>query len=159
MNLPDDQLTPLLIENKIVDEKTINQLLEKAKEQKISLYQSLVNKDPHYETEIIEAWSKKINLPFVTLSKLFIPEDVLTLVPERIAREQKIISFGRDKELVHLAMVNPEEKGFLQFLERKTGQKIKIYLATQNDVETAIKTYKGNLQQTIDELIKEGGKI
>lgn len=159
MNLPDDQLSALLIENKIVDEKTLKELTSKAKEQKLSIYQALIKKDHHYETEIIEAWAKKINLPFVSLAKLFIPEEVLTLVPERIARQQKIISFGRDKELVHLAMADPEKKDFLQFLERKSGQKIKVYLATEDDVENAIKTYKGNLQQTIDELIKEGGKI
>jgi type II secretory ATPase GspE/PulE/Tfp pilus assembly ATPase PilB-like protein len=159
MNLPDDQLSALLSENKIVDEAAISELAAKAKEQKTSIYQILLKKDPHYESEIVEAWAKKNNVPFIALTKLFIPEEVLTLVPERLAREKKIISFGRDKEFVHLAMADPEQKGILQFLERKTGQKIKVYVATSADVESTIKTYKGNLQETIDELIKEGGKI
>lgn len=159
MNLPDEKIRELLLFNHVVDEKTIKEFEEIAKSQKLTLFQVLASKNHVYETKLVEAYAKEINLPFVELGKTFIPEGVLTLIPERIAREQKMISFGRDKEWVHVAILDSEKKETLDFLERKLRQKVKLYLTTSEDIETAIKAYKGNLQKTIDELIREGGKI
>lgn len=159
MNLPDEKLKEILISNKVLDDKALKEVEEEAKTQETPLYQIVIHKDPGLETKLAQALAPQFNVPYVTLAKTVIPEEVLTLVPERIAREQKVVSFGRDKEFVYLAVADPDKKEIVEFLEKKTGQKVKVHLATESEISNAIKAYKSNLQQTIDELIREGGSI
>ena len=45
-----------------------------------------------------------LKLPFVVLSQLAIPEKVFNLIPERLARKQKVIAFARDQAGLKVAM-------------------------------------------------------
>ncbi len=159
MTLPDDKLKELLLTNKIIDEKTLREALETARNSGISLYEAIASKDPANDEKIGEVVARELKTAFVELSKTFIPEEVLAIIPERLAREQKIVAFGRDKEFLHLAMADPTKAEVAELLGKKVQQKVKIYFATERDIENILQSYKRDLQKTLTQLLKEGGSV
>lgn len=94
-------------------------------------------------------------VPYITLAKVSIPEDVAHLIPEKVARKQKAIAFARDANGVKVATNDPANTAIVGLLERKTGEKVSVYYSGSNDIEGTIQLYKKALQKTIDELLKE----
>lgn len=161
MSLPDDKLKYILKDNKVVDDATLEDLLKTAAANNSSLYSTLLVKDPSFKEKISDILAKQYNLPFTDLSKAQIPEEVLGIVPERVARSVKTIAFNRDSQGVHLATAEPDQvKDLLELVGKKTTQKVLLYLTDDRMIEDAIKGYKRDLQKIIDELIKEeAGRI
>ena len=155
MILPDDQLLDLVIKSKLADEKAIRDAAEHAKLSGISLEQSLVERSVIPDAKLGEAVAQNLKLPFVSLSGVSIPEDVIYLIPSRVARRFKLIAFARTQEGIKVAVNNPDQKLVLENLARKTGQKVIPFLATTKDIESTLLVYKKDLQSEVDNLLKE----
>jgi type IV pilus assembly protein PilB len=84
-----------------------------------------------------------------------IPQQVFAIVPERLARKQKIIAFARDQAGVKVAMADPTRTDLLEMLAKKTGAKILPHLATQQDIFNVLRSYEKDLQGAVDDLLKE----
>ncbi|HYM65486.1 MAG TPA: GspE/PulE family protein, partial [Candidatus Sulfotelmatobacter sp.] len=95
-----------------------------------------------------------LKYPFISLSKISIPEDVFSVVPERLARKYKIVSFARDTEGIKLAMTDPANKELLEIISKKTKLKVLPYFATERDIENALQLYRKDLQAVFDELLQ-----
>lgn len=86
-------------------------------------------------------------VPYITLAKVSIPEDVAHLIPEKVARKQKAIAFARDANGVKVATNDPANTAIVGLLERKTGEKVSVYYSGSNDIEGTIQLYKKALQK------------
>lgn len=153
MLLPDQQLNQVLLSAGI-DQKRINEAAEYAKNSQTSLYEALIEKDVVSDEKLGLIVSNYLQFPFVVLSKITIPEEVFRIVPERVARKYKVISFARDTDGVKLAMADPKNTAILNLLARKTGQKMLPYLATERDIENTLQIYRKELQKKFDELLE-----
>lgn len=161
MILSDDKLKVVLKENKLLDDTAVTELVKVAVKNKTSLYAALLLSNATFEEKLAEVFAKQFNLPLVNLTKSPIPDDVLGIVPERVARSIKVVAFKRDGAGVHLATPEPERvERVMELVSKKTGQKALLYYTTESEIEQAIKGYKRDLQKIIDELIKEeAGRI
>ena len=81
-------------------------------------------------------YAEYANVPFVNLSSVTIPEDVYRVVPDKYAKFHKLIPFSRGADGVKVAMENPTDKVTIAALEKKTGQKIVVYYATEKTCAT-----------------------
>lgn len=153
MVLTNEQLTKLIIQTGLIDEKGIADVIKYAQNSDMSLMDALVEKNVISDENMGLLISNFLHVPFVVLSKTTIPDDIIQLVPERIARRQKIIAFARDADSIKLAMSNPTEVRVVQNLVKKTGQKVIPYFATERDINNTFHIYKKDLQKTINNLI------
>jgi len=84
--------------------------------------------------------------------------EVLTTIPEVVARRYHLIPFEKEGDLVSVAMTDPLDQQVLEFLEQKTGAKIKPYVAAENDIEAAIEEqYAQSLSTEVTAALKETG--
>jgi len=157
MIITDDQLKTLLLKDKILDEKKLQEMSSFAKDSKVSLTEALIQNDVISDENLGVLQADFLGLPFIILSKISIPEEVFKLIPERIARKQKIVPFARDAKGIKLAMADPRNKEIQQLITRKTGEKISIYLATVKDINNILYIYRKDLQKTFDDLLKKTG--
>lgn len=95
------------------------------------------------------------NVPYISLSKVTIPEDVARIIPAKVARRAKAIVFERGNGEVKVAMADPTNKTLLAFVARKTGNRAIAYFTNEKEIDGTIQLYKKALQKTIDELLKE----
>lgn len=101
------------------------------------------------------AVSDLLGVPYINLSKVVIPKDLLMLVPEIVAKKQNMIVFGKTKEGLQVAILDPNNIEVINFLARKTGEKVIPYYTTEQLMQEGFNLYKKDLQKNFDELIKE----
>src|SRR3990167_9932694 len=155
MIISDEQLKALILKDKIADEKRLEELSSLAKASKIPLADALIQNDVISDENLGVLEADFLKLPFIILSKISIPEEVFKLVPERIARKQKIVPFARDQSGIKLAMADPRNKEIQEFVAKKTGEKISVYLATQKDINNILYIYRKDLKKIFDELLQK----
>ncbi len=155
MLLPDAKLKELLLQSGLVDAKTIEDLLVFGKNSHVSLQDALIEKDIISDELLGRIIASYFKLPFIVLAQVPIPEEIFTIVPERLARKYKVISFGRDNDGVRLAMADPANTTVIEMISKKTWQKVTPYLVTERDIDNALQIYRKDLEQAFDNLLKK----
>lgn len=121
------------------------------------LSQNLVSEDVFLKTR-----ATFLGVPYIDLADKSISSEVLLLVPELVARRYNLIPFEVDKQekTVSVAMSDPLDLQVTQFLEQKTGYKVKTFLAKQADISKAInEQYSQSLTTEVTEALKESANL
>ncbi len=153
MILPDDQVLVLLAQAGI-DQKTLSGVQAFSKNSRASLQEAVIEKNVLTDEAVGMFVANTLKVPFVSLSKLTIPEEIFRIVPERMARKHSIIAFARDADGIKLAVTDPTKKELQEMIAKKTSQRVTTYLATERDIENVLQNYRKVLTETFDELIK-----
>ncbi len=119
----------------------------------ILIFRGLINEDT-----IGRLVSEYFGVPFADIRRVSIPQEVLSLVPEKMARVYRVIPFGKEKKTLKLAMENPEDFEALEFVKRHTGLDIEIYYATRDYITRALGQYKKGIRQDFVRIIDENLK-
>src|ERR1035437_5354721 len=96
MLLSDDQLKKLVLEHHIVDEAKLFETENFARNTNATLSDALIENNVIGDEDLGTLIATHLKLPFVRLSKMQIPEDAFHIVPERIARRQKVVAYAKD---------------------------------------------------------------
>lgn len=95
MIISNDQLAQLILNNKLVDKDGLEEILQFAKNANLNLDQAILEKNVIPDETLGLVIANYVKVPFVKLSKLAIPEEVFHIVPEKVARKQKVIAYER----------------------------------------------------------------
>lgn len=163
MGITDQIIKDLLIKATIIDENGLNSVIEYAKSSGVPLAEAVIEKDIVSDEQLGMLLSDYLKVPFVSLSKLSVPEDVFHIIPEKMARKQKIIPFEITSQGVKLAMADPTNKEVQDMIIKKTGVPVIPHLATERDIFNTLKIYRKDLQVAFDALLEpdtsRSGKI
>lgn len=106
--------------------------------------------------KIIQAKARLLNLPFIKLEDKAIGADVLNLIPEAAARRYVIIPFEKKADELWVAMADPLDIQIIQFIEKRSGKRVKPFLALAEDILKAIgDQYSQNLTSEVTSALKE----
>lgn len=155
MYLPDAELKELLIKSEVVTVDDIARAEVFAKKTGSNLENAIVESGVINEDQLGVIVAGHFNIPFVSLSKLSIPEDVAHIIPEKVARRVKAVAFARGTDGIKVALSDPSNKDILAMVARKTGERALAYYASESEIEATISLYQKALQKTIDELLAE----
>ncbi len=153
MIISDEQLKSLLIKDKLLEEKQLNDILEYVKNSNISLAEALTERDLLSDENIGLVTADFLHIPFIVLAKTAIAEDVYHIVPEKTARKYKIIAFARDQKGIKLAMADPRNKEIQEMIVKKTGDKVTSYYATERDIDNTFRIFRKDLQKAFDAML------
>lgn len=155
MQAYDDQtIYNALKELNVIDVTKLDQARDAAKSQKIPLEDILLEKDLISDENLGRTIADLFSLPLIRLNEITISPDILNIIPEVVAKKQKIIVFKKDKQGIHIAMQDPTNLQIKDFIEKKTGLPVIRYAATKRDVENALFLYRKGLTETFDDIIK-----
>jgi len=110
------------------------------------------------EEHILRARAKIYDIPFINLTTQAFSPDVVSMIPEAVARKYTLLPFQYDESIktISVAMVDPLDFQITDFLEKKTGKKIKPYMALKDDILTAINNaYTQNIGADVSAALKE----
>jgi len=155
MGINDEQLKALLLKAQLLDQKRLDDIALYAKNSQMPLFEALLEKDVASDEKLGNLIATSLNVPFIKMEKLVIPEEVYRVVPEKIARKYKIIPFERNEQGIKIAMLDPQNILIQEMIMRKTGQKVFPYFATERDIYNKLWLYRKDLQKTFDALVNE----
>lgn len=155
MKLTQKKLKEILVKPKFITEADFKLAQKATKNKKRSLEEVLVEKELISDAHLGKLIAEELGYKFVDLEKEAIPEKIIKIVPEIVARTQEIIVFDKGKAGIKVATTNPGNFQMIDWIERKTGEKVVPYYATPKDVKGALRYYQKELKKTFEEIIKE----
>jgi type IV pilus assembly protein PilB len=155
MGLPRPQLQDLLIANSLIDQKAFADLDKVSTASGKPIEEALVEHKIITDEDLGKLVAKSLNIPYVHLKDVTIADEIFTLIPERIARSDKMIAFAKDAQGLSIAMSYPHKSEILDMLARKIGLPLRLFVATDKDIDDTLLMYKKDLQKVVDSLIKE----
>lgn len=106
--------------------------------------------------KIAAAKAQMLNVPFIKLEGKAMSAEVLNMIPEPVARRYRLIPFDKQDGELYVAMIDPLDIQVIQFIEKKSGMRIKAFLGVEEDIIKAInEQYSQNLSTVVTSALKE----
>jgi len=90
------------------------------------------------ESEELSALARKLGIPYLTLLPGKLPKDLEHLVNPQLARELHCYPLGRERNMLTVAMLNPEDSSALDRLHQETGLRIFPVLTHSHALQKAL---------------------
>jgi len=110
--------------------------------------------------DVVAARAKYYNVPFLRLTETAVSPVALGYVDKGLAARYQLLPFNYDnvKQELSVAMANPVDLAAIEFLEKKTGMRIKPFAAIPAEVAEAVETrYEQTLTTEVTAALKEAG--
>ncbi len=154
-----------LLESGVISEKDFARAETLVAQDSLAFTEAVVRLEILSEEEVVRVIADALGFPYIDLSKESVRPEVLAEIPEVVARKNMIVPFKKDVDGLHLAMVDPTNREISDFIERKEGIAVKVYMATQRDVENTLERYSGGLSDALkktlslaEKAIADGGE-
>ncbi|HET7673341.1 MAG TPA: GspE/PulE family protein [Candidatus Saccharimonadales bacterium] len=156
MRISDSLVEKLLIDGGKATATQLKPLKEQEKAEKQTLQQVVISNGIVTEKDLTKLYAKEIDVPFIELNPKEIKREVLTLIPERIARQYKAVLFGVKEDGSKLiAMEDPDDIQALSFLQKQLGTNLKVHIACTSEVESSLDQYRGNVDNELTKVLTE----
>lgn len=110
------------------------------------------------EETLTMAKSKAYGVPYVKLNDVGISPQALGEVPQSVAVRYHLVPYALTAEdnSISVAMVNPSDLLAVDFVQKKTGKKVKVFISTPFEVERAIsEQYAQSLSSEVNQALKD----
>ncbi|HSX42239.1 MAG TPA: ATPase, T2SS/T4P/T4SS family [Candidatus Saccharimonadales bacterium] len=95
------------------------------------------------------------DVQFIELTGKTIPKNLLSLVPEAIARKYQIVPFLLEGKTLSVAMTDPENEEAFNAIRKSSGKIIKPFLTTESEISPILDQYS-SLTNELKDLVKSG---
>jgi len=110
------------------------------------------------ETEIAKVKAELLKVDYVDVGATTITPEALNILPEAVAMKYLVLPFAIDKQegVLSVVMANPVDLQALEFIEKKTGMKIKPHLGEKSRLEKEVRNrYAQSLSSEVTEALKD----
>ena len=154
MRISDTLVDKLLKSTGKITEEQIKGLKEQEKTEKKPLQDLAIKSNLISEKDLTKLYAEAIDTPFIELNTKEIKREVLHLIPERIAKQYKVVLFGVGEDGSKLlAMEDPDDVQAINFLQKQLGTKLKTHIATGSQIQQALDQYRGNISSELTKVI------
>ena len=155
MRIDSEQLKTFLLDSELVSEKEIDVAGKKAAETGKALGEILVEEGKISETDLAKLQAYILGIPFVNLEHEKLPADVLSVIPEPIARTRNIVAYRKTGNNLEVAMLDPENLATIDFIRKKANLKILPRLTDRASIKHVLQQYRKSLETEFGEIIKK----
>ncbi len=153
MQIKNKQLKEFITDSDIIKSDDLEKAYLKAEEEKTKLGEILLKEGLIDEVNLRKLYAYILGVPFVDLTKEIIPQDVLQMIPEPIAKKYKIVAFNKTGKELKVAMINPEDIQTIDFIRKKSELKVVACLTTEESIDNVLKYYEKSLKAEFGDMI------
>jgi type IV pilus assembly protein PilB len=153
MRIQDEQLKRFILDAGLITKADIANAEKIAKEEKRTLSEALISHGHMTDDDMRRIESYVLGIPFVSLKDMKIEFEVLTLIPEPVARTHNIIAYKKSDDSLEVAMLDTADLPAIDFIKKKVGLKIKPRLTDTDSMRTALRQYQKTLKDEFGDLI------
>jgi Type II secretory pathway, ATPase PulE/Tfp pilus assembly pathway, ATPase PilB len=155
MHIDETELKRLVLDSGLVSKKDVDDAARLADEQGQNLGKVLVSRGIITEDEFRRLQSYILGIPFVDLKNQKLNIDVLSLIPEPIARNHNIVAFKKSGDSLEVAMLDTEDMTAIDFVKKKVGLKILPSLTDNESMKWALVSYQKSLKDEFGSVIEK----
>ncbi|MFN9642591.1 MAG: GspE/PulE family protein [Pirellula sp.] len=156
MDQPMRDFTDLLLSRGVVSLDQLKEAKSTSKKEDITIGQALVNSGYASSEEVTQALAEFYRFEYVDLSTIRIPDHVIQLVPESVARENKIIPVSDEDDTIKVLVTDPFDIETIEKLRFILNRKVETALAPQEQIIEAINRYYGQVEgESADSMLQE----
>lgn len=156
MDQPMRDFTDLLLSRGVVSLDQLKEAKSTSKKEDITIGQALVNSGYASSEEVTQALAEFYRFEYVDLSTIRIPDHVIQLVPESVARENKIIPVSDEDGTIKVLVTDPFDIETIEKLRFILNRKVETALAPQEQIIEAINRYYGQVEgESADSMLQE----
>jgi len=148
------QLKNFILDSGLVSRAVYTNAEKEAEEKKTTPEEILVSKGNISEDDLRRMHAYVLGVPFINLANEKIGFEVLSMIPEPIARTHNIIAFKKSDRELEVAMLDVEDLQAIEFIKKKVGLKILPRLTDAESIKHALLQYQKTLKDEFGDLIK-----
>ncbi len=157
MIVQEKQLKEFLIDSGLITESDYSRALKESSESKSKLKVGnvLVNSGRISENDYRRAEAYVFGIPYVSLKDQKIDLNVLSLIPEPIARKHNAIAFRKSGDALEVAMLDTKDLSAIEFIKKKVDLRILLRLTDSDSIKSALLQYQKSLRDEFGDIIKK----
>jgi len=155
MHIEETQLKDFILDSGLVSRADITAATKEAEEVGESIGKILVNKGKLTEDDLRRMQAYILGIPFVDLKGEKLDFDVLSMIPEPIARNHNIVAFKKTSETLEVAMLDTEDLTAIDFVKKKVELRIMPRLTDGESMKSALLQYQKSLKAEFGDLIQK----
>ena len=145
-----------LIKSGVITKEQAIDAFKVARQSDKSMAQALVQLGYATEVEVIEAMAKYHRMEYIDPMKADIPERVIELMPQSIAREKNVLPFEETEGGLKILMSEPGEVDLIEELRFILNRDVTVALATRSSIAEAINRMYGQQEgESADSILQE----
>ncbi len=155
MRISDSLVERLLTSTGKLTEDELKALLDQQKSEKKPLQDVVVASNTLSEKELTKLYAAEIDVPYVEFNPKELSPDTLNLIPDRIARQYRVVAFNEDGDgVIYVAMEDPDDVPAISSIQKQLNRPIRVHIATASTVQAALDQYTdGNVGSELQKVI------
>lgn len=154
MHTDNKQLKEFVIDSGLVSKADIEIAEREAEKKQTRLDKVLVAQGKLNDDDVRRMQAYIMGIPFVDLKSQKIDFEILSAIPEPIARNHNIVAFRKTKDALEVAMLDTEDLPAIDFIKKKTGLKITPRLTDGDSMKNALLQYQKSLKAEFGDIIQ-----
>jgi type IV pilus assembly protein PilB len=147
MQVAESELKTFILDSGLVSRKDVEDADTKAKSSKQSIGDVLVSNGQLSSDALRRIQAYVLGIPFLSLKDAQIPFEVLSLIPEPIARSHNIIAYKKNADSLEVAMLDTQDLAAIDSVRKKTGLTIQARLTDDDSIKHALLQYQNGSRQ------------
>jgi type IV pilus assembly protein PilB len=146
----------ILLKHQLVSQEQVSEARTMAASGTMSIGDALVRLGYSTGEQVTQAMAKFHGLEYVNLDDVRIPERVIELVPETIARENATLPLAEDDDILKVLLSDPLDIETIEKLRFILNRQIQVALAPRENILEAINRYYGQIDgESADSMLQE----
>ncbi len=154
MHLKEERLRALLVEGDFLSSQEFDTAKDQSERHSWTIPQAITELGYMSDTQVGQLLAEELGYFYVDLTKEPVDVDLLTTLPERVAKEQEAIVYKQEKDLVRIATPLLDNYEFFKLVEKLLQKPVQVDYASSIGVQVALKKYQRDLIEQIKALLK-----
>lgn len=148
--------TEILLRKRLISQDQLNEAKQVSREKRINLAEAVIKLGYASGDDVMRAVAQEHGRDFVDLDEVTIPEAVIELVPESVARENAILPHSETEDSLKVIVSDPYDIDTVEKLRFILNRKIDIALAPRDKILEAINKYYSQIEgESADSVLQE----
>lgn len=135
------KLGEILVEHDLITQSQLDMALELQKEKGGLIGELLVELKFVSEEDIAKTLTAQYGFAYLPLSNYEIDQELIKFIPERVARQYRLIPIDKIGDNLTIAMSNPLNSQAIEDIETLLGCNVQAFVSTNSDILQAIEKY------------------
>jgi type IV pilus assembly protein PilB len=148
--------TEILLRKRIISQDQLNEARQVSKDTNTSLPDAIIKLGYASGEDVMRAVAQEHGRDYVDLHEVNIPDSIIELVPESVARENAILPLAEEEDALKVIVSDPYDIDTVEKLRFILNRRIEIALAPREKILEAINKYYSQVEgESADSVLQE----